>query len=463
MHYSTYAFMFIGIYMVAMVAVGYLIMRRESSQDFMIGGRNVGLLPTSASLAASFRDGAGIALWLTLGLHGGYGPAFWFFLAILLSSFVVSALGPKVRTEAAANGQLTINERVETFVGRRSAKLSAAVTLLFSIFLIALQYHIAGGVFARMLGWQEAYGVALVAGILIVYLVAGGYKSVIITDTIQFFIILSFIILPLFVMPDMADVANVGSIVGSSLDETISYFLSGFFYLLVLPECWQRIISARNLKVVKWGVPLAVIMLVFMTLSLIWFGMGLRVHVPDLNVAEPYFDLFTGDGKLAGWILGYIALVFIAITMSTQSSSCYAFVSTLGKVFMKDQVSSDRRYVYFSRLAMVSVLILTALLALFISDVIRYFFDVLGFVVCLAPLYIVAAITPQPWLGQTPAARDRLDRDMTAITALGLLLYLLQFFSGGTDYTLTAPSLPVVAISLLTAVYLWQHKRAYKA
>lgn len=462
MHYSTYAFLFIGFYMAAMVWVGYWIMRRETSQDFMIGGRNVGLLPTSASLAASFRDGAGIALWLTLGLQGGYGPAFWFFLAILLSSFLVSYLGPKVRAEAALHGHLTISERVEMVVGVRSAKLSAAVTLLFSIFLIALQYHIAGGVFARMLGWEEVYGVALVAAILIVYLVAGGYRSVIITDTIQFFIILSFILLPLFVVPDMKDVANVSSVFSGSLDETLSYVLGGFFALFILPECWQRVISARNNSVVRWGTPLAVVMLVFMTLSLIWFGMGLRVHVPDLNIAEPYFDLFTGDGKLAGWMLGYIALVFVAITMSTQSASCYAFVSTLGKVFMKDQVNSDKRYVYFSRIAMILVLLVTAALALVISDVIRYFFDILGFVVCLAPLYLVAAVAPQPWLGNTPAAREKLDRDMFAITMLGLALYLAQFFAEATAYTLTAPSLPVVVISILTGIYLWVQKGTYK-
>lgn len=190
--------------------------------------------------------------------------------------------------------------------------------------------------------------------------------------------------------------------------------------------------------------------------------MGLRVHVPDLNLAEPYFDLFTGDGKLAGWILGYIALVFVAITMSTQSASCYAFVATLGKVFMKEQAVNERRYVLYSRIAMVVLLLATAALALSISNVIRYFFDILGFVVCLAPLYLVAAMAPRPWLGASPAARDKLDRDMRALTLLGLALYLFQFFAEGTSYTLTAPTLPVVVISVLTVIYLLVLKRGWQ-
>jgi Na+/proline symporter len=462
MSFAAYAITFIGIYMLAMVAIGVWIARRETTGDFIIGGRKVGLLPTAASLAASFRDGAGIALWLTLGLHGGYGPAFWFFTAIGVSAFVISYFGPRVRQQAEEFNHLTMSERVEQFIGPHTARLTAIVTLVFSLFLIALQYHIAGGVFARMLGWQPVWGIALVMGILITYLVMGGYKSVIITDTIQFFIIVSFIALPLFVQPTLADIGNVASIVSGTLDETLSYVFGGFFLLLVLPECWQRIMSARDMRTVKWSMPLAVLLLVIMTLSLVWFGMGLRLAVPDINMAEPYFDLFTGEGKLPAPMLGYIALVFIAITMSTQSASCYAFVATLGKVLMKSSVNTDRKYMYFSRIAMVVVLIVSAALALLISDVIRYFFDVLGFIIVLAPIYIVAAMTPTPWLGNTPAARAELDRTLVAITLVAIALYLVLFLTDASKITLNALNMPVLMASVVTGLYVWRRKLAYK-
>lgn len=457
--FKFYAFLFIGVYLLVMAGAGLWLGRREDAEGFAIGNRNIGIIPTAASLAASFRDGGGIVFWITAGFAASY-SGLWLFAGVAISALILSILGPKLRGEAGLAGHITIQERVRDYLGPLSTMLSSVVSLIFGILIIALQYHVSGNIFAEILGVPKAAGVAVVGLILITYMVAGGYKSVVITDTIQFFIMFSLFVIPFLIHPAAGDITKFETITEIPFADGLALTLFGVYYLLIAPECWQRIFSARDAAVVRWGIPLTVVVLIIMTFSLIWLGMGLRNVYPDIDKATVYAKMFQDSAAIAPWVLGYILLVFVSITMSTQSAACYGFVSTLAKIFRREQTEDASAYVSFSRKWIVLSLIIAGVLSLTVSAAVEYMFEIIGFVVCLAPMYVLSAAASRipAVAGLDRDRRHTLDKLVAGISAAGIAVFFVSVATGLTDrgfiYSVLPGTLTTAAMMVAVPVFL---------
>ena len=453
MGFKFYAFLFIALYLLLMIAVGLWYGRRESDQDFIIGNRNIGIIPTAASLAASFRDGGGIVFWISAGFAASYG-GMWLLGGVILSAILLAFLGPRLRAEAKAQNHITIQERVRDVIGLRSARLASAVSMIFGLLIIALQFHVSGNIFAQILDVPKYAGVVVVGTILAVYLIAGGYKSVIVTDTIQFFIMFSLIVIPFLLAPASSDMFNVSSLFDIPRMDGIALFLFGIYYLIIAPESWQRIFSARDERTIRIGIPLTALILIVMTFSLIWLGMGLKQIYPGIEKATLYATMFRDNPAVSPWLLGYILLVFLSITMSTQSAACYGFVSTLGKVFMPGKTEKSRDYILFSRKWMAAALVLAGIMSLTISKVVEYMFDIVGFVICLGPTYLLAAVAPQldGYKALSSARRETFDKAVAGTTLLGITVFFACVILGVTDGGFIYSVLPGVGTTLLAGL-----------
>jgi SSS family solute:Na+ symporter len=438
----------IGLYFVLMLGVGVWLARRENTQGFIIGNRNVGTIPTMASLAASFRDGGGIAIWVTTGLTIGYGNI-WVIFGVMVGLFFYMFYGPKLRKDAITNNYVTVGQVVRDRIGSWSEKASSLITLGFSLMLICLQFNVSGNMFANILHIEAWQGVGIVAVVLAFYLSMGGYKSVIITDTLQFFFILSLGLIPFMVMPDAVDVLNIGSVMNNTTSDIIALFLIGFVVILVLPDAYQRVFSARNDGVVKFSFPLCGLMLLYMTLTLIWLGMGLKANVPGIDPDTAYVTMFLRDDIINPWALGFIAMVVLAITMSTQSANAYNFVATLGKNFFgKYFEGRDTAFVLFSRVTMIVILAFTAALSLTIGNAMQFVFDAMSLAYILAPLYLLATIGKQ-------TKSTFLDRGLACTTILAAAFYVWMFTTGWFEKELMYTHAPVfVSITLALVVLL---------
>jgi Na+/proline symporter len=72
-------FTFIGLYFLLMIAASIRPGKVQSQEYFSIANRQAGPVPIISSLAASFRDGSGIVIWIGSGLTIGYGADSWRF------------------------------------------------------------------------------------------------------------------------------------------------------------------------------------------------------------------------------------------------------------------------------------------------------------------------------------------------------------------------------------------------
>jgi SSS family solute:Na+ symporter len=412
----------VALYFLIMIFIGFKASKNQSDQSFSIGERQVGFIPTIGSLASSSRDGTGAVFWVGFGITVGYG-GLWLAFGFLAGFCVYIILGPKIRKRSIELKAITVGEIIRQSIGALTEKLSAIVIVIFSLLIIAIQLYISGSLLSQVLDIPSWVGVLSVVTIVGFYLFWGGYSTVVKTDTIQFFLILSLVLIPFFIAPNKEDVTNFTSLFTLPVIDQAALFLIGFFYTLSSADTWQRLFSAKSDKVIRWSFPLAGVAFIAMTLSLIWLGMGAKDLLPeDINYSQALFLLFEQDA-LPHWVIAYIAIVVMAISMSSLDTFCYLFASSTVKNFLPTYKISPKNYIRISRVLMVGALILMSALALTISDVIQFLFNAASLLFVLTPIYIALGLG---WF----KASKRLDIMITISILVSVFVYGAMFMRG---------------------------------
>ena len=390
----------IALYILAMVWIAIRAAKQQNHEGYIIGARNVGLIPTVGSLASSFRDGMGIVFWVQFGYMTGYG-GLWLIAGVLLGLLIVAGFGPRVRKIALENNYITVGQMLRAQVGVVTTKLASFLVLMFCIIIVAAQLFVAGNMASQLTDLPYWSGVGVAAVVVALYLFCGGYATVVKTDTLQFFIILSFLFVPLFVKADTEAMFDLSSIMSLGTKDSIALALIGLIYILSGADVWQRLFSARNDRVIRLGFPLAAPSLLIMTLGLIFLGfVGKRVF-PVAPDGELFFAFFTEAGGLGPWMQAYVAVVVMAVLMSTMDTFTYLFSSTVLRDFTKVRMADNRdRFIFLARILIVGLLVAASVGALFIGDVVKFLFDMIGFLYVVGPVFVAAGfgwIKPSKW------------------------------------------------------------------
>ncbi|MAS87915.1 MAG: hypothetical protein CMH30_08095 [Micavibrio sp.] len=444
--FQLYALSGLGLYFLVMIIMGVVSARTETHDGFVIGSRNVGLLPTLASITTSFRDGSGAVFWVGAGLGAAYG-GLWMFVGLITASVFFILFGNRIRLIAKEHDFITIGEVIRHFIGKATEKSASILILFFSLIAIAMQLYVSGNIFSEVIGFKSDYGIIAVAAVVGIYMFFGGYSTVIKTDFLQFFIILLLIIFPLTIQPTKADLLDFSSFIDVDLEFGVGLFMLGCFYILSGAETWQRIFSARNAAVVRWSFPLSVVFLLFMTLCLIWVGMGIKPMLEGTDPSQALFFLFSLTDQIPLWLLSSFAVVLMAITMSTLDSFCYLFTASLGKNILPSQTTNTReKYIRFARIVIPAVLIIMIYVAMQINDVVQVLFNSVSLLYLLSPIYILSAtgiLKKSRWI----------DWYTTICLGLCAIGYIYMFINGLTENLILAglPALSLFTLLLLAA------------
>ncbi len=414
------------LYFLVMIFIGWQQSRNQDHHGFVIGGRDVGLIPTLGSLAAGFRDGAGIIWWLGAAYSIGYG-GLWLFVGVVVGFSIFTFIGPKVRALSKEREYITVGQMVQAQTGDITRKTVSAIILVFALLYMAMQLYVSGNIFSIVLGQPEWVGLTVVGTIVAFYLFAGGYGSVVKTDAIQFFLIFSLILVPFFLDLPMEEVKDFSSFMSMGWNDNIAFLLLGLFFPLATADTWQRVFSARNDRVIQTAFPLSGPFLIIMTLSLILLGYAAKQALPtDIDPSLVAFALFENNA-FHPILLSFIGVVLVAITMSTLDTQTYLFTSTLLKDFIPDAVTNTRdKYIKTSKIIMVTALIVVGMIAIGITDLIKFLFDTASFLFILAPIFVLSATG---WFKKNQA----LDKYLTATLMISAATYVYLFRTDAFD------------------------------
>ncbi|MEU7430966.1 sodium/proline symporter PutP [Streptomyces sioyaensis] len=184
------AMMVFGIFIIVMIIIGiWAYWETHGFAEFALGGRRLNSLVTALSAEASDMSG-----WLFLGLPGavyaeGIG-AIWIVVGLIIGTYLNwRFMAPRLRTYTElANNSVTLSAYLEERFEDRSGILrilSATVTVVFFTLYVASGFVAGGLLFHQIFGVGFAFGLTVIAGVMVVYSLLGGFRAVSTTHVVQ--------------------------------------------------------------------------------------------------------------------------------------------------------------------------------------------------------------------------------------------------------------------------------------
>ncbi|GLO65795.1 sodium/proline symporter PutP [Oceanobacillus kimchii] len=375
----TYQFIAIGLYFLAMIAIGLYSYRKTSNlDDYMLGGRSLG--PVTSALSAGASD---MSQWLLMGLPGaiylsGLAEG-WIAIGLAIGAWLNWLIvAPRLRTYTeVSNNSITIPSYLDNRFKNNSKILrivSGAVILIYFTFYVS-SGMVAGGVFFESsFEFNYHLGLIIVAVITILYTLLGGFLAVSITDVVQgTMMFLALILVPTMATFHLGGVGETVNLIQDVNPDFLSFFAAATTTGIISSLAWglgyfgqpHIIVRFMAIKSVKETTSARRIGISWMVISLIGAVLTALVGVaffhanPEFNLADPEaVFLVLGQILFHPFIAGILLAAVIAAIMSTVSSQLLvtssALVEDIYKAVFKSD-ASDRTYVMLSRAAVLLI------------------------------------------------------------------------------------------------------------
>lgn len=377
----------IVLYMAAMLFIGWYAFKRTSNlKEYMLGGRGLGPITTALSAGAADMSG-----WLLMGLPGAIYAAglveAWIAIGLTVGQYLNYILvAPRLRVYTqVSKDSITIPSFLDNRL-RDNTKLlriaSSIVILVFFTFYVSSGMVSGGKFFQSSFGLDYHLGMIIVAGVVVLYTLFGGFLAVSYTDVVQGTIMfLALVFVPLVGIFVTGGFSDTGSAITAVNPEHLS--------LLPSTAAAAGIISSVAWGLGYFGQPHIIVR--FMAINTVkemknarrigigWMILSLVGAICTALVGFAYFQqngltiddpetIFIEMGKILfhPFIAGILLAAILAAIMSTISSQLIVTSSALIEdiykaLFKKD--ATDKHYVAAGRLAVLIVSIIAAILA----------------------------------------------------------------------------------------------------
>jgi sodium/pantothenate symporter len=305
-------------------------------EDYFLAGRELGgfvlamtMVATYGS-ASSFIGGPGAAYQLGLG---------WVLLAmaqLVTGYFTLAVLGKKFAIVARKIKAVTLIDYLKARYESKWVVILSAISIVVFLFSsMAAQWVGGGRLIESFTGVSYTTALFIFSVSVLVYVIAGGFRAVVITDAIQGVVMLIGTLIIL-----------IGTVVaGGGIDHIISelraenpslispygsdrsltpLYLSSFWILVGigvvgLPQISVRAMSYRNSKAMHRAMIIGTLVVGFIMLGMHLAGVFGRAVLPGIEVPDKVMPLLALK-VLPGWLAGIVLAAPLAAVMSTVDS-----------------------------------------------------------------------------------------------------------------------------------------------
>lgn len=384
---------------ISMFAVYFLILlmiafahRKVGGSDYAIANRDVSSFGIVAALAASFRDGAGIAVWIALGIGFGWG-SLWLVSGMALALIFLTFLASRVNIAARNNGWTTPTDWLREVIGPKTALIASIVIAATAALYAAAQIYVAGNILAAYTGWSTNLSLILIAGITGAYTVVGGYRAVTTTDKLQWLLILTILILP-FLVANGPTLPAVDSWKSPGAEMAFGFGAISFLVAFSSGDVWQRIFSAKSGNTARNGLLITIPVYIVISVSLVVFATSV---VPELGAESASNALFEipKSQNIPPLLLAFFGLFAVASLMSTLDTQTFLFSSTVSEYLKDKDGSLDTGKHKWIGMAVTSVFLITLVgIALLVGDIVQFLFSAVTLGTVLFAVLLAAALKP---------------------------------------------------------------------
>ena len=379
-----------AVYLLAMIAIGFMAWRSTRSfDDYILGGRSLGSYVTALSAGASDMSG-----WLLLGLPGalyagGVSEA-WIAIGLIIGAwcnwkFVAGPL--RVYTERSGNA-LTLPD----YFTQRFADTSKLLRILSAlVILVFFAVYCASGIVAGARLFESVFGVPYAqalwwgAAATILYTLIGGFLAVSWTDTVQAtLMIFALILTPIVVLISTGGTASSLALIEQVDPARMQWIGAGGVVAVISAVAWglgyfgqphilARFMAADDLQTIPKARRIGMTWMVaclFGAMAVGFFGIAYFAAHPEQGAmvrANPE-RVFIALATLLfnPWVAGVLLSAILAAIMSTLSCQLLVCSSALTEDFYRGFLrprASQRELVWFGRAMVLSVALVAIAIA----------------------------------------------------------------------------------------------------
>lgn len=373
------SFLLLIIYFAVLLFIVFREKKSKNTLDFFFAGRTLPFWALSITFIASWW-GAGSAIETADFAYREGMSAFWIYGMPVLASTFVMILGSAFIRRI---GFLTQGQIMQTRYSPFTAKVLAVMILFFMTLNAAVQMVGIGEIFSAYLGLDYLYAVLLGTSIVIIYSIFGGFKGVVITDIIQFFLLFISALIVLFVAFYYS--GGINNIYNAAIlhhDENFFSFSYGFEKNMVFvitfglswviqANVWQRISAAKTKNDATKMAVMSFFIYIPLYLIVVFTGMA----------AVALFGDFPKGGVITAIVTNYMhpvlgAFVFLGLSaavMSTMDSLINTAAMTISLDIAPKDYSEEKR-LFLSRLSTFVISIIAIFLAVAVRSILKLSF-----------------------------------------------------------------------------------------
>lgn len=417
------------VYTIIVTTIGYLARHNKSDDDFVMGLWRIDQLGTTMTIFATLVSESviffSVALTVLYGAWGCIAASAGPSLALLL----MSILAQNARFKGATDRLISNSDYCRKYWGKGIGRLAEIVFLVLLAWVVILQIKVNSDLISGMLNWSPIWSTIFSVGVVLFYLVCGGYRAVIRTDIFQGVLLFVFLILPLFISPR----PNIKTALDTKLLSTnvLLLFLMSFALTITRPELWQRIYSSINGKIAARSLRLVALFYILLGCMLFYYAISVIQAGPNLSPSEAFAKGYRII--LPQFLAALFPVLLMAALMSTLDSAAFLLsvnLTSLSSYFIKNRM-------FWSRIFIGVLLIGSGLISLTIFNALTFAYKINGIVALLAiPLLLSSwVIIPRYLLGMS--------------LTIGFLIYIAQVMTGRIDRNPSEAVIPALVVGIV--------------
>ena len=345
--------------------IGILYSRKHQGlSNYLTAGRNVGTTSLTTSLVAS-----ALGAWILFGpasaaTWGGIGSVIGYSLGTAFPMIAFIFLGTKIR-KVFPRGH-TLTEFIHYKFGKKLFKLILILTVFYMFIFLCAEVTAVSMLVNYISGTSLWLTATLVVVTTLIYTLYGGLRASILTDTLQFFIVLILLLICAYYLFSLNSEDISFQLVQSNSQHLLSSkyipnYTAGLTFFIAVAATnlfhqgnWQRVFAAKNNEVLKrslWTSFVIIIPIVFfMGISgIIAVSLDSKVN-PDLAF---FSILLKGKTEFLSVLIIILAVSLAVSTIDTLVNAISSLVVVDGKNFYGNLKKND-----FLRLSKIFIIIL---------------------------------------------------------------------------------------------------------
>lgn len=387
MNITEYSLLLIALYAIGLAF--FTIRRKDNDNDYILGNRSIGFWHVYGSVISYMRAGSNLVFWFAFVSLMGFG-SIWILIAFYIAFIFMTLLGERARKLSITHNYITFTDLIQNQQGPFMASWINIFSFYVILILVVSQLFVAGMVLSGLLQINIVLATLLCAITVGLYILVGGFISVVRTDFFQALSIICISLLAL-IFIDWPDANTIQTqLITPNWHMVLGFGIIGFA-VPASTDMWQRFFAVKKEKIIVPATMLALLTDIIIVLGLILFIQYATGYAP-LGNPDIFTNIFQNQNNFP-LFTAIFGIFVISAVLSTMDNQIFNLASIASKNIIKiDHIKEQKQFVWILRVVSIISLLGFSLIALTISDLMQWIISTYAYVGVITPFIFYGVI-----------------------------------------------------------------------